>query len=305
MAGETSGSMEIAVTGASGFLGSRLVGELVAGGHGVRRLVRRLPGADDEVRWDPEAGTVDSAGLAGVDAVIHLAGEGIAEHRWSPAQKRKILDSRVRGTTVLAEALAALAPRPAVLLSGSAVGIYGDRGDEVLTESSTAGTGFLAEVCLGWEAATAAAGAAGIRVAHLRTGIALDPGGAALAKLLPLFRFGLGGPIGSGRQWWPWIAADDWVAAVIHLLTAEVSGPVNLTAPEPVTNATFARALGRAMHRPARLPTPLLGPSLLLGRELAAALLGDSLRVVPEQLVESGFRFRHPGIDEALRSLLG
>lgn len=296
--------MDIAVTGASGLIGTALVRELRTQGHGVRRLVRRAPAAADEVRWDPAAGTIDAVALSGIDGAVHLAGEGIAEHRWSDAQKARILDSRVQGTRLLAETMANLEPRPSVLLSGSAVGWYGDRGDEVLTESSTAGDGFLADVCRQWEAAAEPAAQAGIRVVPLRTGIVLAADGGAMAKMLPLFKLGVGGRIGKGRQWWPWIAIDDAVGAMVHLLTADVSGPVNLTAPEPATNATFTRALGRALGRPTLLPIPLLGPAVLLGRELATALLGDSLRVIPDRLIESGFSFQHPDLDEALTSML-
>jgi uncharacterized protein (TIGR01777 family) len=296
--------MEIAVTGASGLIGTALVRELGSAGHQVRRLVRRAPTAPDEVRWDPDAGTIDVDGVRGIDGAVHLAGEGIAERRWSDEQKRRILDSRVRGTTLLAETMAALEPRPSVLLSGSAVGWYGDRGDEVLTEASGPGEGYLADVCRQWEGAAAPAAAAGIRVVHLRTGIVLSPDGGAMGKMLPLFKLGVGGRIGSGRQWWPWVAIDDVVGAITHLLTTEVSGAVNLTSPDPATNATFTRALGRVLHRPTVLPIPMLGPAVLLGRELAGALLGDSARVIPDRLIESGYRFRHPDLDEALGAML-
>ena len=298
--------MDIAVTGASGLIGSRLVAELAAGGHRPIRLVRREPTAgEDAIRWDPAAGTIDAASLEGVGAVVHLAGEGIAERRWSEAQKQRILDSRVSGTTLLATTLAGLTTPPRVLLSGSAIGFYGERGDEELTESSGPGDIFLADVCRAWEAATAPAEEAGIRVSHLRTGIVLDRHGGALAKTLPLFRLGLGGRLGSGRQWWSWIGIEDEVGAIMFLLDAEVSGPVNLTAPHPVTNAEFTRVLGRVLGRPTLLPVPSFGPKLLLGSELAEQLLFTSARVLPEALTTAGYQFRTPDLEGALREELG
>jgi uncharacterized protein (TIGR01777 family) len=297
--------MDIAVTGASGMIGSALVAELRAGGHRVRPLVRRAPTGPDELRWDPEAGTIDAAGLAGIDAVVHLAGEGIAEKRWTAEQKRRIMESRTKGTGLLARTLAALDPKPSVLLSGSAIGFYGDGGDEVLTEESPSrGTGFGTEVVLAWEAAAQPAIDAGIRTVFLRTGIVQSTTGGALAKVLPLFKLGLGGPIAGGKQWWPWISLDDEVGAIIHLLTAGVTGPVNLVSPNPVTNAEFTKTLAHVLHRPAILPVPMFGPALLLGRELANSLLGDSARLQPVRLLESGYEFRHPDLEGALLSLL-
>jgi len=297
--------VKVAVTGSSGLIGRALVPALREHGHEVVRLVRRAASGGDEVGWDPEAGTIDADRLAGVDAAVHLAGEGIAEKRWNEAQKRRIRESRTKGTSLLATTLAALEPRPSVLLSGSAVGFYGDGGDEVLDESSPAGTGFLPDLVRAWEAAAQPAVDAGIRTVFLRTGIVLSPDGGSLAKQLPLFKLGVGGPIGDGRPFWAWIAIDDWVAACIHLLTAEgVSGPVNLTAPEPARNRDVAKAIGRALGRPAVLPVPKLGPRLLLGRELADSLLGDSQRVVPTRLLESGYEFRHPDVEGALRAML-
>jgi uncharacterized protein (TIGR01777 family) len=249
-------------------------------------------------------GTIDASALAGVDAVVNLGGEGIGDHRWTEAQKRRIRDSRVTGTTVLAEAMAALEPRPSVLLNASAVGYYGDRGDEVLTEASGPGTGFLSEVVQAWEGATRPAAAAGIRTACFRTGIVLAADGGALAKQLPLFRFGLGGRLGSGTQWLPWIALEDEVGAIVHLLTADVEGPVNLAAPDPVTNATFTEVLGRVLGRPSFLAVPAFGPRLLLGRELADELLFSSARMVPEKLRASGYQFALPELEGALRSVL-
>jgi uncharacterized protein (TIGR01777 family) len=239
-----------------------------------------------------------------VDAVVNLGGEGIGDHRWTEAQKRRIRDSRVTGTTVLAEAMAALEPRPSVLLNASAVGYYGDRGDEVLTEASGPGTGFLSEVVQAWEGATRPAAAAGIRTACFRTGIVLAADGGALAKQLPLFRFGLGGRLGSGTQWLPWIALEDEVGAIVHLLTADVEGPVNLAAPDPVTNAAFTEVLGRVLGRPSFLAVPAFGPRLLLGRELADELLFSSARMVPEKLRASGYQFALPELEGALRSVL-
>ena len=296
--------MQIAISGSSGLIGRRLVPFLRAEGHDVRRLVRGMPRADDELRWDPDAGEIDAAGLAGIDAAIHLAGEGIAEKRWTPAQKQRIRESRTRGTTLLATTLAGLDPRPRVLLSGSAVGIYGDTGEAPVTEDSPAGTGFLADVVAAWEAAARPAVDAGIRTVFLRSGVVLAPEGGALGKVLPLYRLGLGGPIGLGREWWPWISIDDEVGAIAHLLTAEVAGPVNLVAPTAERARDYARAIGRALHRPAFLPVPRFGPQLLLGRELARSLLGQSQKVRPTRLEASGYRFRHPELGAALQALL-
>lgn len=297
--------MIVAVTGSSGLIGRALVPALEEHGHDVRRLVRRAPSGRGEVRWDPAAVTIDEAGLAGVDAAVHLAGEGIAEKRWTEEQKRKILDSRVQGTSLLAGTLAGLDPKPKVLLSGSAVGWYGDGGDEVLTEATPKGQGFLPDLVAQWEASAQPAVDAGIRTVFLRTGIVLSPDGGSLGKQLPLFKLGLGGPVGDDKAWWPWIAIDDWVAAALHLLAADdVAGPVNLTAPNPARNREIAKAVGKALHRPAFLPVPKLGPRLLLGKELADALLGNSQRVVPERLLASGYEFRHPDVEGALRSML-
>jgi uncharacterized protein (TIGR01777 family) len=296
--------MKVAVTGSSGLIGSALVPALRVAGHDVVRLVRRPARVGDECQWDPSGGTIDRSALEGIDAAINLAGEGIGDHRWTEEQKRKVHDSRTRGTTLLATTMASLAPRPSVLLSGSAVGFYGNGGDAELTESSPRASGFLADVVADWEAAARPAADAGIRTVYLRSGVVLSPDGGALKKVLRLFKAGLGGPIGSGKQWWPWIAIADEVGAIIHLLTADVDGPVNLVAPNPVRYRDYAKALGRALHRPALLPTPMFGPRLLLGRELADALLGDSQRVIPIRLIESGYTFHHVDIDEALGSML-
>lgn len=267
--------------------------------------VRRGQAGPGEISWDPAAGTIDPAQLNGVDAVVHLAGAGIGDHRWTDDYKREIRESRTRTTNLISEAIAAADNGPRILLSGSAIGWYGSRGDEVLDESSAAGSGFLAEICIDWEASTAIAVAAGVRTALLRTGIVLSPRGGALKKQLPLFRFGLGGRFGSGKQWQSWISIDDEVAAIIYLLEHEVDGPVNLTAPHPVTNAEFTKVLASVLKRPAIVPVPSFGPKLLLGSELAQNLLFNGQRVMPAVLESSGYRFIHPDLETALHSLLG
>lgn len=297
--------MDVIVTGSSGLIGTPLVASLEGDGHRVRRLVRRVPTGADEVRWDIAAGEIDQSGLEGADAVVHLAGPGIGDKRWSEGRKRDLRDARVDGTTLLAEALAGLAAPPRVLLSGSAIGYYGDRGDEELTEKSTAGDDFLADLCRDWEAAAAAAAAAGIRVALIRTGIVLAPGGGALERLLPLFKLGLGGRLGSGDQFWSWITLQDEVRGIRHLLEADVSGPVNLTAPEPETNATLTTTLGEVLHRPTFLPVPRFGPKILLGGEATETFLYASQRVFPKVLEADGFTFEHPDLESALRATLG
>lgn len=297
--------MQIAITGATGLIGTALGRALRADGHDVVPVVRR-PVAEGEraVRWDPAAGSIDAAALEGVDAVVHLAGAGIGDHRWNESYRREILDSRVKGTELLATTLAGLDRRPSVLVSGSAIGYYGDTGDEAVDERSPAGDGFLADVCVAWEAAASAAAGAGIRVATLRTGIVLDRAGGALRKMLPLFRIGAGGRMGSGRQWWSWITLDDEVSIIRWLIDHEVSGPVNAVAPTPVTNRDFTAALAHALHRPAVFPVPSFGPKLLLGGELADALLFTSQRVLPSVLTADGFPFAHPTIDTALAAVL-
>lgn len=301
--------MQVAITGSSGLIGSALRRSLEADGHRVVRVVRHASGgapSDDQViPWDPEQGVLDAERFADVDAVVHLAGEGIATRRWNAEQKRRIRESRTKGTALLASALASSARGSTRLLSGSAIGIYGDRGDQVLTEQSAPGQGFLAEVVVDWEAAAAPAVEAGLSVAFLRTGIVLDANGGALAKMLPLFRFGLGGKMGSGRQYWSWISLDDEVGAIRFLLEhPEVTGPVNLTGPVPVTNGELTAALGKALHRPALLPVPPFGPKLLLGGELAKELLFTSARVVPAALDLAGYRFQHRDVAAALGAVL-
>lgn len=295
--------MDVAITGSSGLIGTALTASLRRAGHKVRRVVRSGGGPGD-VRWDPAAGTIDAHGLAGVGGVVHLAGESIGARRWTDARKERILGSRVDGTTLIARTVAALEPRPAFLLSSSGISVYGDRGDDVVTEETPRGEGFLPDVVEAWESATAPASESGIRVAHLRTAVVLDARGGALAKQLPLFKLGLGGRLGSGRQWFPWISLDDQVGAITHLLTSQVAGPVNLVAPEPVTNARFTEVLAEVLGRPAKLPIPRFAPGLLLGRQLAEELLYWSVRALPTVLEDDGYRFQQPALEGALRSLL-
>jgi uncharacterized protein (TIGR01777 family) len=291
----------VAITGASGFIGHALVERLRANGKRVRRLVRTpRPESPDDIVWDPMRGVLAPRDLEGAEAVIHLAGEPIAQ-RWTSARRQAIRESRVRGTELLAQAIAALERKPSVLLSGSAVGYYGDRGDETVSEESTPGTDYLAKVAQEWEATTGAAKDAGVRVVLLRTGIVLNPRGGALERLLPPFRLGVGGPIGSGRQWMSWIALDDHLNAMEHALaTTGLHGPVNLVAPNPATNAEFATALGRVLGRPALVPVPAFALELLYG-EMARATLLAGQRALPKALLRSGFRFEHPTLEEALR----
>lgn len=296
--------LRIAVTGASGLIGRALAPFLTTGGHTVLRLVRHAATAPDEVHWDPATGAIDSAALEGVDAVIHLAGEPVAE-RWTAAHKRAIRDSRVNGTRLLATALAGLSRKPSVLLSTSAVGFYGDGGDRELDETSEAGNGFLPDVAQEWEAAADPARAAGIRVVHPRLGVVLSEAGGALAKLLPPFRLGAGGRVGSGEQYMSWIALDDVVGALHWLLFAgDVSGAVNVVAPAPVTNAGFGTALGHVLHRPALAVVPGFVVKALFG-EMAEEMLLTGQRVLPRRLLDGGFRFRHPTVELALRFELG
>ncbi|GGW81004.1 epimerase [Streptomyces lucensis JCM 4490] len=289
------------VAGASGLIGSALVRSLTADGHEVVRLVRRAPRGRDEVRWDPERGSVDAAGLVGCDAVVNLAGAGIGDRRWTPEYKRLIRDSRVLGTATLAEAVAALPRPPRVFVNGSAIGFYGDTGDRVVDESAPPGDGFLPRLCVEWEDAAAPAREAGVRTVFPRTGLVVARGGGAWGRLFPLFRAGLGGRLGDGRQYWSYIALHDEVAAIRHLIDDEaLSGPVNLTAPQPLTNREITEAMARVLHRPALLPVPAPVLRAALG-ELAGDVLG-SQRVVPRRLSESGFRFAFAGIDEAIRA---
>ncbi|MCX6505876.1 MAG: TIGR01777 family oxidoreductase [Actinobacteria bacterium] len=297
--------MKIAITGASGLIGRSLTTSLTNDGHQVVPVVRRpMSGGIETIEWNPAAGTIEAAKFEGVDAVVHLAGAGIGDKRWSESYKREILESRTKGTALLANTLATLNTPPSVMVSGSAIGFYGDTGDTGVDETAPAGSGFLADVCVEWEAAAAPAIAAGIRVPFLRTGIVLTADGGALAKMLPLFRFGLGGRMGSGKQWWSWISMADEIGVIRWLIDNDISGPVNATAPTPVTNREFTKALGEAMHRPTLAPVPSFGPKLLLGAELADALLFTSARVLPGSLTASGYSFAHPTIGVALQDVL-
>jgi uncharacterized protein len=292
--------MRVAVTGASGLIGTALLPALRSAGHDVTRLVRRAPRTADEVAWDPAAHTIDGASLAGIDAIVHLAGANIGQ-RWTADVRRRVRDSRVDGTRLVAETVATLEPRP-VLLAASAVGFYGQRGDEELTERSSAGEGFLTDVVRAWEAAADPARDAGARVVHFRHGVVLARSGGALARMLLPFRLGLGGRVGSGRQWWSWVAIDDVVAAYLHALDRPLEGVYNIVAPA-VTNHDFTRALGAALHRPTVLPLPGFAVKLVWGQMGEEMLLGGQ-RVVPERLPEAGFTFAHPEIRAALEHVL-
>jgi uncharacterized protein len=297
--------MIIAITGSTGLVGTALVETLEAEGNLVRRLVRRpVRDGEHEIQWDPAAGQIDSAALEGVDAVVHLAGESLAAKRWTESFKAEIRNSRVRGTQLLCSALASLATKPGVLISASAVGYYGDRGDEVVDESSPPGSGFLADVCREWEEATQPARDAGIRVVKLRLGVVLSPGGGALAQMLTPFKLGVGGAIGSGRQYFSWITLDDLVSAIgFALRTAAMTGPVNAVAPQPVTNREFTKTLGRVLGRPTVLPMPAFAARLAFG-EMADEMLLSGVRVEPRALLTSGFKFQFPELEFALRHLL-
>lgn len=294
--------MRVAITGATGMIGTALAQSLSRDGHAIHRLTRS-PARVGDFAFDPARGVLDPAAFEGVDAVVHLAGEPIAQ-RWTDAAKQRIMASRVEGTRLVAERLAARADRPRVLVSASAVGIYGDRGDEVLTETSAPGSDFLATVCRAWEAAAEPARLAGVRVAHPRMGIVLSPEGGALQRLLLPFKLGVGGRIGSGDQWMSWISLPDAVAALRHMLDTDLlAGPVNVVGPAPVTNAEFTSALGAALHRPTFLPTPAFALRLVF-KEMADATLMASQRAVPDALAAAGFRFRHRTLTEALEAVL-
>ena len=298
-------AVKIAITGASGLIGSALIPALRDDGHQVLRFVRHLPRAVDEVRWDPtraSAAGIDPHALDGVDALIHLAGAGVGDRRWTDAYKRIILESRTRGTATIAEAVAAMERKPQVLISASAIGFYGDTGDRAVDESAPAGDGFLADVVVAWEAAADAARDAGIRVVHPRTGLVVSSKGGAWGRILPLFKLGVGGVLGSGRQYWSFISMPDQIAALRYLLTSDLAGAVNLTAPNPATNAEVTKAMGAALKRPTLLPVPSVALKVALG-EFSSEVLG-SARVLPTRLTNAGFTFRHPTIQSCMADLV-
>ncbi len=298
--------MKVLVTGSTGMIGSAVVPFLTQKGHSITRLVRSKPRPGEaEVGWDPASGNIDKAGLGGMDGVVHLAGENIATGRWTAAKKAQIRDSRVKGTRLLSESLAQHAQPPKVFVCASAMGFYGDRGEEVLREESAPGTGFLAEVCREWEAAAQPAAEKGIRVVPLRTSMVLSPAGGALAKMLTPFKMGVGGRIGTGRQYMSWIALDDLVGVIHFALTNDaLRGPVNAAAPNPVTNLEFTKTLGRVLGRPTIFPMPAIAARLALG-EMAQELLLASTRLEPARLRSAGFKFQFPDLEGALRHLLG
>jgi uncharacterized protein (TIGR01777 family) len=302
--------MKVIVTGATGLVGRALVRSLLADGHEVTRLVRgdaqgfRAPGTT-AVHWEPDGGVIDAKELEGHDAAIHLAGEPIADGRWDEEKKQRIRESRVKGTRLLAEALAGLSEKPRTLVSASAIGFYGNRGAEVLREESASGEDFLSEVCREWEKATLAASQAGIRVAHIRIGVVLSAEGGALEKMLKPFKLGLGGRVGSGQQYMSWITLDDLIGVIKRALTDEsLRGPINAVAPNPVTNEEFTKALGRVLGRPTFMTVPAFAARLAFG-EMADALLLSGARVEPARLREAGFEFKQPEIEGALRQVLG
>jgi uncharacterized protein (TIGR01777 family) len=297
--------MLVAVTGASGMVGAALVDALQADGHLVRRLVRReVRDHDHEVHWDPAAGKIDGGALYGIDAVVHLAGENLAAHRWTDSFKQQIIESRVKGTRLLSKTLAGLSSKPLALCSASAIGFYGDRGTELVDESSPPGKGFLADVCQQWEAATRPASDVGIRVVNLRIGVVLSPRGGALARMLLPFKMGLGGVIGSGQQYFSWIAIDDLISAIqLAISDAPLEGAVNAVAPKPVTNREFTKTLGRVLRRPTVFPLPAFAARLALG-EMANEMLLGGVRVEPRALRSAGFSFEYPQLERALRHVL-
>lgn len=288
----------IAITGASGLIGTALVGHLKSEGHTVQRFVRRPVVAPDEIQWDPKTGYVDIEALRGVDAVIHLAGVGVGDKRWSKKYKAEILNSRLLGTTAIAHAVSEVNPQ--VFISASAIGWYGESGNRAVVESDRVGDDFLAAVCREWEAAADLA--QGVRTVKIRTGLVLDPTGGALGKMLPLFRLGLGGKLGNGKQWWSWITLHDVIRAISFLLENKIEGPVNLTSPNPVTNQEFTSALARAMHRPALFPAPAIGLKIALGG-FSSEILG-SKKVMPQELTNAGFTWDYPHITNALTALI-
>ena len=297
--------MKILISGASGLVGAAVAQSLTNDHHEIIRLVRRAPRSREEIEWNPDANKLDASGLNHIEAVVHLAGESIASGRWNREKKARIRDSRVKGTRLLSETLANLSQPPRVLVSASAIGYYGDRGDEVLTEESAEGRGFLAEVCREWEAATGAAQERGVRVTMMRFGMILSERGGALTKMMPPFKMGVGGRIGSGQQFISSVALDDVVGAIIHAIgTESLTGAINMVAPNPVTNEEFTRVLGRVLSRPTIFPLPAFAARLAFG-EMADELLLSSARVEPRRLLESGYRFRYADLESALRSMLG
>ena len=298
------GGMRIIVAGASGYIGTALVADLRRDDHDVVRLVRRTPRGPDEVGWKPAAGELDAAALAGADVAVNLCGVGVGDRRWTEGYKRLILSSRVESTVALSRALASMTDGPRTLLNASAIGFYGDQGDRVLDESSPPGEGFFPDVCRTWEAATHNAEDAGVRVCHLRTGLVVGPGGGLMKRLVPLFRAGLGGKLGSGRQYQSWISLADQVGAIRFLAgRPDIAGPVNLTAPTPVTNAEFTKALAAAVRRPAVVPAPGFGLRIVLGE--FAGNVTDSARVMPTVLTGAGYRYEHPDVSIALQWAVG
>jgi uncharacterized protein (TIGR01777 family) len=292
--------VKVVLTGASGLLGPALAASFRTDGHQVVRLVRRPPAAPDEARWDPAAGTVDPGALSGADVVVHLAGVGLASRPWTPGHRRAVLDSRVQGTSTIAKAVAEHGVP--VLVSASGVGYYGNPGDAVCDEESPRGSTYVADIAAAWEACTEPATDGGARVVPVRTGVVLSAKGGAYGTLLPLFRLGLGGKLGSGRQWWSWVALDDYVRAVRFVVDSDLAGPVNVTAPEPLTNADMTAAMGRVLHRPTVLSAPGWAMKVPLG-DFAADLLGGQ-RVVPRRLLDAGFVFAHPSFEQALGEVL-
>jgi uncharacterized protein (TIGR01777 family) len=296
--------VKIAITGSSGLIGSALMPALRDGGHTLVRLVRRPPEGAGEIRWDPSRRELDPAVLTDVDAVVNLAGVGIGDKRWTAERKKAIVDSRVDATETVSAALAAAGARPRTLLSASAIGWYGDTGSDPVDESAPSGDDFLAEICRRWEASTAAAERAGVRVAHLRSGLVCGRGG-LLGKLVPLVKLGLGGPLGSGRQYWSWISLADEIGAIRHLLAHDISGPVNLTGPEPLTNREFTQVLGRVLHRPVIAPpVPRIALRIAVG-EFADVGIVAGQRVLPRMLEDTGYPFQHETAERALRWATG
>jgi len=296
--------MTVLITGSTGFIGSALIPVLQREGHTVKRLLRSPTASAQDLVWDPASGQLDRSRLEGLDAVIHLAGESIAEGRWTLGKKARIRESRIQGTSLLSQTLAGLSLPPKVLVSASAMGYYGDRGSEILSEDSNSGNGFLAEVCREWEAATAPAVEKGIRVVHLRFSLILSKAGGALAKMLLPFRMGAGGRIGSGKQYWSWIAIDDLISVILHVLISNsLQGPVNVATPNPVTNAEFTEVLGKVLKRPTLFPMPAFAARLAFG-EMADPLLLCSARLQPSRLIAVNFEFQYPELEGALHHLL-